>query len=105
LRRQVRLTESFFRDLDEQLPAERSHLPSRRDFEVRELIDLAEAVAVGWDDLPPFVKGRDDYREVYGASELGLVFRAECQMAPDGAVELVGLDIDAAPPWEGETGD
>ena len=99
MRRQVRLTESFFADLDEQLPAERTHLPSRRDFEVRDLMALAETVAEGWDDLLHFVRGRSDYREVYGTSELGLTFRAECQLAPDGAVELVGLDIDTAPPW------
>jgi hypothetical protein len=106
LRRQVRLTDSFFRDLDEQLPIERTHLPSRRDVEVRELVAVLDLVADGWEDLPRFLKGRDDYRELYRASDLGLVLRVECQLAPDGAIELVGLDIDVAPPWGGdEAGD
>ncbi len=60
---------------------------------------LADLVADGWDDLPSFVKGRSDYRELYFTSDLGLVYRVECQLAPDGAVELVGLEIDVAPAW------
>ena len=98
----VRLTDSFFADLDDQLPAERTHLPSRRDVEVRDLMVLADLVAEGWDDLMPFVRGRADYRELYRASDLGLMYRVECQLAPDGAIELVGLEIDVAPPWVGE---
>jgi hypothetical protein len=97
--KRVRLTEDFFADLDTQLPAERTHLPSRRDVEVRDLMTIAELVSTGWDDLPRFVAGRDDYRELFTTSDLGLVYRVECQVAPDGAVELVGLDIDVAPAW------
>ena len=99
MRRQVRLTLDFFEALDRALPAERSGpVPSRRDFEVRELVPLVEFIAEHWDGLVPLIRGREDYRQHWGWSDLGVSFVVEGQIAKDGAVELVDIDIQTHPP-------
>lgn len=98
--KQVRLTPWFFDDLDEQLPAERTdELPSRRDFEICDLLGIVERVAAAWDDLPPFIPGRTDYRQWIGAGASVFAVAVDGQLAPDGAVELVAITIEAHPPW------
>jgi hypothetical protein len=95
VRRVVRLTEEFFASLDLALPAERTDtLPSRRDFEVTDLLAIVERFADQWDNLPPLVPGRGDYRQLISSGHLMLTFVVEGQLARDGAVELVSIEID-----------
>ena len=106
MRRLVRLTDDFLVLLDTQLPAERTDAaPSRRDFEVRDLLRIVDTFAESWDWLAPSYRGRTEYREWSGASDLGLAIWVQGQLAPDGAIELIGLELDIAPPWVGEPDD
>jgi hypothetical protein len=100
-RRTVRATHWFFEDLDRQLPAERGSAgqPSTNDFQVFELLRIIERFAIGFDDLPRLIPGRDDYRILIatgGAPRFAVVG----QLAPDGAVELVQLEIELEADWE-----
>jgi len=101
-RRRVRATPSFFADLDRQLPAERGPggEPSTNDFQVFELLRVIERFAVGFDDLPKLIPGRDDYRVLIAVGVLVPRFSVVDQLAPDGAVELLQLDIDLEAEWE-----
>ena len=100
-RRTVRATVSFFEDLDRQLPAERGSNgePSTNDFQVFELLRIVDRFAVGFDDLPELIAGRPEYRLLVVAGTLVPVISVVGQLAPDGAVELVQLDIDLDIPW------
>ena len=95
-RRTVRATRAFFDDLDRQLPAERGPggQPSRGDFQSQELLEIVEAFASGFDDLPPLVVGRLDYRVLVTKGRLVSAMAVVAQLARDGAVELVQLSLD-----------
>lgn len=95
-RRTVRATAGFFEDLDRQLPSERgpNGEPSAHDFQVFELLQVVDRFATGFDDLPQLVPGRPDYRILISAGMLVTAFAVVGQLAPDGAVELVQLDLD-----------
>lgn len=95
-RRTVRATASFFDDLDRQLGAERgpNGEPSSGDFQVFELLRIVERFAIGFDDLPELIPGRPDYRILITSGTLVAVLSVIGQLAADGAVELVQLDID-----------
>lgn len=97
-RRVVRATASFFRDLDRHLPAERGRegQPSANDFQVFELLRIVDRFATGFDDLPPLIPGRPDYRILISVGMLVPRFAVVGQLAPDGAVELIQLDVDLA---------
>ncbi len=97
----MRATVWFFEDLDRQLPPERGPggEPSTNDFQVFELLRIVERFAVGFDDLPALIETRDEYRIPIASGVLVPGFAVVGQLAPDGAVELVQLDIDLAP-WE-----
>ena len=96
VRRRVRATAAFFEDLDRQLPPERGAEgePSTNDFQVFELLRIVERFAVGFDDLPRLIPGRDDYRILIVAGVLVPALSVVGQLASDGAVELIQLDID-----------
>ncbi len=100
-RRTVRATARFFEDLDRQLPFERgpSGEPSTNDFQVFELLRVVERFAVGFDELPTIIPDRNDYRILIAAGSLVAAFSVIGQLAPDGAIELVQLDIDFGPAW------
>lgn len=95
-RRTVRATATFFEDLDRQLPSERgkSGEPSTNDFQVFELLRIVEEFAVGWDSLPELIPGRSDYRLMIATGTLIRGFAVVGQLAADGAIELIQLDID-----------
>jgi hypothetical protein len=95
-RRTVRTTPSFFEDLDAQLGPERgpNGEPSVNDFQVFELLRLVEVFATRWDDLPPLIPGRSDYRILIASGMLVPRFAVVGQLAADGAIELIELDID-----------
>ena len=100
-RRTVRATQRFFEDLDRQLPAERGSNgePSTNDFQVLDLLRIVERFAVGWDDLPRLFSDRPQYRILIAAGNVVARFAVIGQLAPDGAVELVQLDIDTESTW------
>jgi hypothetical protein len=101
-RRQVRITPEFFDDLDRQLHAERgpSGEPSVQDFQVHELLAVVERFAVGFDHLPELIPGRRGYRIMITAGSLVPRYAVVGQLAPDGAVELVQLDLDLESGWD-----
>lgn len=95
-RRPVRATASFFRDLDRHLGSERGPHgePSTSDFQAFELLRIVERFATAWDDLPELLPGRPDYRVLIETGILVAATAVVGQLAPDGAIELVQLDID-----------
>jgi hypothetical protein len=98
----VRATSAFFEDLDSQLGAERgpNGEPSTNDFQAFELLRIVDEFASEWDDLPELIPGRPDYRLLIGSGALVAGFSVIGQLAADGAVELVQLDIDLELEWE-----
>ncbi len=99
-RRDVRPTRDFYLQLDRQLPSERGPdgQPSRIDFELYELVPILERFANGWDNLPPLIPGRDDYRALVSTGHVVRALAVHGQLAPDGAIELVCLRIDTTWP-------
>jgi hypothetical protein len=70
--------------------------PSANDFQVYELIRIVDRFATGFDDLPELIPGRPDYRLLLSTGMLVPRFAVVGQLAADGAVELVQLDLDLA---------
>jgi len=98
-RRTVRASAAFFHRLDRLLPSERSGgLPSRADFEASELLRAVEEFATAFDALPELIRGRPDYRVLIARGRLVYAYSIVGQLAADGAVELVGIDIEVRPP-------
>ena len=100
-RRVVRATSRFFADLDRQLRPDRGPdgQPSTNDFQVFDLLRIVETFATEFDTLPELIPGRSEYRIIVGVGVVVARFAVIGQLAPDGAVELVQLDIDAGPSW------
>lgn len=101
-RRAVRISSSFFDDLNAQLPHERgpNGEPSVHDFQVYELLRVVDRIATEWDDLAELIAGRADYRILTAAGILVPVFSVVAQLTSDGAIELVEIDIDLDVGWE-----
>ena len=100
-RRSVRATADFFADLDRQLPPERTDdRPSRSDFQTYELLRIVDQFALGFDSMTPAIPGRTDYRLLMISGLVVPRISVVGQLAPDGAVELVQLDLDLAAGWE-----
>lgn len=95
-RREVRATQAFFEELDTQLGDERGSNgePSSYDFQSHELFAIVERFAQDWDRLAELIPGRSDYRVLIGAGMVVRAFVVTGQLAADGAVELVGIEID-----------
>ncbi len=92
----VRATARFFEDLDRQLPAERGRRgePSTNDFQTFELLRIVETFAEQFYTLPELIPGRPDYRLLIATGTVVSAFSVLGQLASDGAVELIQLDID-----------
>lgn len=99
-RRRVRATYQFFDDLDRQLDAERgpNGEPSTADFQTIELLRLVDIFAEGFDELPELIPGRSEYRVLLTAGVLVRALNVVGQLAADGAIELVSIDIDTTSP-------
>ena len=95
----VRATPAFFEDLDRQLRHERgpNGEPSTNDFQSFELLEIVERFAVSFYELPELIRGRADYRVLVAAGMLVGAVSVVGQLAPDGAVELISLEIDLGP--------
>jgi len=104
--RQVRATPAFFDQLDAQLPAERTaRRPSRSDFDAYDLLPVVDRFASGWDTLPELIPGRPEYRVLISTGQVVPALTVIGQLAPDGAVELIRVEIDLAPPWTDDADD
>ncbi len=95
-RREVRATYGFFEDLDRQLSPERgpNGEPSTADFQTIELLRIVDRFAEQFDDLPELIPDRPDYRVLISSGVLVRALSVVGQIAPDGAIELVSIDID-----------
>jgi hypothetical protein len=95
-RRTVRTTQSFFEDLDRQLPAERgpNGEPSAHDFQVFELLRIVEVFATAFDGLPALIPGRADYRILITTGILVPRLAVVGQLVSGNAIELIELDVD-----------
>ncbi|MCY4515975.1 MAG: hypothetical protein OXB99_01910 [Acidimicrobiaceae bacterium] len=95
-RREVRATYGFFEDLDRQLSPERglNGEPSTADFQTIELLRIVDRFAEQFDDLPELIPDRPDYRVLISSGVLVRALSVVGQLAPDGAIELVSIDID-----------
>jgi hypothetical protein len=96
-RRVVRVTTDLFLQLDSQLPAERGVRgePTVAEFAATDLLDIVDAFAALWDDLPPTIPGRSEYRTLITRGRLAYAVAVNGQLSPvDGAVELTGITID-----------
>ncbi|MDZ7733917.1 MAG: hypothetical protein U5R31_13385 [Acidimicrobiia bacterium] len=95
-RREVRVSEEFFRQLDRQLGASRgpSGEPSATDYLVIELPAIVERFAVDFDHLAEVVEGVPSARMLLTT---GLLVRASAVYGlelSEGVVELVGIELD-----------
>jgi hypothetical protein len=99
VRRTVRVTPEFFVLLDDQLPHERGldGEPTAAEFAAGDLLEIVEVFATGWDDLPR-IPGGTEYRILITNARLVPFVSVTGQLAPDGAIELVDVEIDMAPP-------
>jgi hypothetical protein len=95
-RRVVRVSTDFFAQLDSQLGALRGPAgePSATDFIVVDLPTIVERFAMHFDDLPEAVEGVPGLRVVVGTGEVVRAFVVYGLLLADGAVELIGVDID-----------
>lgn len=96
-RREVRVTEAFFDELDAQLGPERGPHgePSATDFLVIDLPAIVDRFASGFDDLPEAVVGIASARMFIGTSALVRAFVVHGIETTTGVVELVGLELDS----------
>jgi hypothetical protein len=98
----VRATARFFQDLDRQLPSERGRHgePSTTDFQTFELLRIVETFSEQFFTLPELIPGRVDYRVLIATGTVVPAFSVLGQLASDGVIELIQLDIDRARPEE-----
>lgn len=105
-RRRVRSTPRFFEQLDALLPAERTATaPSRADFEALDLLPAIEEFAERFDDLPPLIPGRPDYRILIASGRLVYGYVIVGQLVTHGDVELIEIDLQIAPTMHEPDGD
>lgn len=98
-RRPVVVTDEVFYAIDAALPqTPHGSLPSRAQFISADLLDAVEQFATGWEALPRLIPARDDYRLLISRGRLVYAFVVEGQLAADGTIELVGIDLDLTGP-------
>ena len=98
-RRRVVVRDELLYALDASLPqAPTAGRPSRAQFISTDLLEAVEQFAVGWDDLAPLIRGRDDYRVFISRGRLVYAFVVQGQPASDGTVELVSIELDVTGP-------
>lgn len=94
-RYEVHVTDTFFEELDRQLPAERGPIgqPSTTDFIVIDLPAIVEQFATTFDELPVAIEGLSSIRMLIGTSALVRAFVVQGMLTQDGIVKLAGIDI------------
>lgn len=96
LRREVRVSDAFFDELDRQLGVERGPdgEPSVTDFLVMDLPAIVERFSTGFDALPEVFAGLASARMFIGTSALVRAYVVHGLEISAGVVELVGIEID-----------
>lgn len=95
-RLEVRATLEFFADLDRQLGSDRgpNGEPSTNEFQGFELLPIVDRFATDFAGLPELIPGRSDYRVLIATGVLVRGYSVVGQLAGDGAIELVALELD-----------
>lgn len=95
-RREVRVAESFFEELDTQLGAERGPRgePSATDFVVIDLPRIVEEFAARFSGLPEAVDGVGAARMLIGTGALVKAYVVHGIETSAGIIELVGVELD-----------
>ena len=95
-RREIRVAESFFEELDTQLGSERgpNGEPSATDFIVMDLPQIVDEFAQRFDELPEAVAGVSAVRMLVGVGALVTAYVVHAAETTSGAVELIGVEID-----------
>ena len=63
-----------------------------------DLLAAIERFATSRDELPRLIAGRDDYRVLISRGRLVYAFVVEGQLADDGTIELVSIELDITGP-------
>ena len=97
-RRNARVAREVFEELEEVLGTGRGPLsePSVTDFLTIELLAVVDTFATRFDDLPMLIEGRSDYRVLLATGTLVHAIAVVAQLASDGTVEIVSIDIHLA---------
>ena len=100
-RRQVRVGQRFFDQLDAQLGKTRDGAgsPSSTDFLLQDLPFVAEIFALRFDDLPEPIPGRPDYLIAITAGRLVPGLSVTGQLLFDGSIVLLGVKLDLTGTW------
>lgn len=95
-RRRVRVAEAFFEQLDDLLPADRgpNGEPSATDFLVIDLPPIVDQIATEFDSLPEVMAGVASARMLINVGRLVRQFVVFAVEAPDGSVDVIGIDLD-----------
>lgn len=95
-RREVRVADSFFAELENQLPSERgpNAEPSVTDFVVLDLPVIVERFATEFDDLREAIAGVSSIRMIIGVAALVKAYVVHGVETPDGVINLIGIEID-----------
>jgi hypothetical protein len=95
-RRVVRVTGAFFAQLDGQLGAVRgeSGEPSATDFLVIDLPVIVDRFSTHFEDLPVAVEGVLSTRLLILTGRLARAIAVQGLLAPDGGIDLIGIEID-----------
>ena len=95
-RREVRVTESFFDELDTQLGNQRGRVgePSATDFIVVDLPRIVDEFAARFDDLPEAIPGVSAARMLIGTGSLVKAYVVHGIETSIGVIELVGVELD-----------
>ena len=95
-RRAVRLSDTFFRDIELALGPVRGPdgQPSATDFLVLDLPVIVEHFAIDFDLLPEIIEGFGAGRMLISAGALVQAFAAYGLLVEDGAIELIGIEFE-----------
>lgn len=106
MNRTVRVLAEAFEAIDTQLPAERDPGPSAYDFASSDLLDIVHVFETEWDDLPWVGTDPTGRRRVWiSTGRVVAYYSVIGRLAPDGAIELVDIQIDPRPAEDPEAPD
>ena len=95
-RREVRVAESFFEELDLQLGPDRGPAgePSATDFILIDLPRVVSEFATRFEQLPAAIPGVESIRMLIGLGSLTVAYVVHGSETADGVVHLVSVEID-----------
>ena len=95
-RREVRVTDSFFAEVDNQFGLERGPAgePSATDFIVVDLPAIVEQFASAFDELPEATDAIPSMRMFIGSGTLAIAFVVHGIEMQKGVIHLIGIEVD-----------